>query len=74
MKLKDWMKQASDSEREKVAEKSGTTVAYLWQLSGGHRKAGALLCQKIELHTDGQVTRQELRPDYFGSPPGEVAA
>ena len=49
MNVKHWMASASDQERTEVAEKAGTTVGYLWQLSGNHRTPSSSLAEKLEL-------------------------
>lgn len=72
MNLKQWLNKASESERDAVAEKAGTTVAYLWQIAGSHREAGAKLARRISSATeivtpDRVVTAADLRPDIFGS-------
>lgn len=60
MKLSAWMREASQDARQQVAEKAGTSVAYLWQLAGFHRTPSAALAAKIETATKGKVTRLEL--------------
>lgn len=57
---------------EAFAKKAGTTVAYLRQLAGKHRKASAELAIALETASDCQITRSELRPDYW--PPEKVDA
>lgn len=32
--LKEWLKESTPEERERVAEESGTSVAYLYQIAG----------------------------------------
>ncbi len=72
MKLKAWLNGASETERTAVAEQAETTVAYLWQLAGSHREAGAKLAKRISAATETitpnrVVTAADLRPDIFES-------
>lgn len=53
---------------EILAEKAGTTPEYLWHIAKGNRKASPALAKRIEIATDGQVTRYDLRPDVFDPP------
>lgn len=57
MNVKQWMASTTDYEREAVASKAGTSVGYLWQLSGSHRqpspkKAKALHQASLEVTPD----------------------
>lgn len=75
MNLNDWLKQATQEERELLANQCETTTAYLYQIAGGHRAGSAVLARKIEEQTtaispDRVVSKNLLRPDVFG----EVAA
>ena len=65
MNMKQFLNQASPDGREVLAMTIGTTVAYLYQIAGGHSRPGALLCRQIETATHGLVTAEELRPDIF---------
>ena len=70
MNLKLWLNSASETERNAVANNAETTVAYLWQLAGSHREAGAKLARRIAVATeaitpDRVVTAADLRPDIF---------
>jgi DNA-binding transcriptional regulator YdaS (Cro superfamily) len=56
-----------------LAERLGSSKAYISQLAHGHRKASHQMARKIEVETNGQVTRADLRPDIFG-PIDEAAA
>lgn len=59
MFVRDWMAAASEAEREAVAVKAKTSVGYLWQLSGLHRKASPDLAERLEIasmtETPGRV-------------------
>lgn len=63
MQLREWMRAASDSERERLATEASTSVAYLWQLAGGHRKASIELASRIQAASGGVITIAGLRPD-----------
>lgn len=68
MNVRDWMNQADDEERERVALEAGTTVAYLWQLAGQHRAPSPGLCKRLENATGGRIPRYILRPDIWTEP------
>lgn len=67
MDLRDFLRSTRDNpaERERVAASAGTSVAYLWQLAGGHSRASADMAVRIEQASGGRITREELRPDLF---------
>ena len=65
MTLREWLRQNPYPVRLKMANKVGTTVAYLYKLAGGHGRPGWSICPRIEQATQGQVTRHELRPDIY---------
>ena len=65
MDMKNYLKSSSIEDRQKLAEESGTTVAYFWQIAGGHRKPGAMMCRVIEKKSKGKIKAKDLRPDYF---------
>lgn len=48
MNVKHWLAATTDQEREQVAAEAGTTVGYLWQLSGNHRTPSPTLAAKLE--------------------------
>lgn len=47
----------------RLAEQLGVTPGFVSQWRTGHRPVPIEHCAEIERATDGQVTRQELRPD-----------
>jgi DNA-binding transcriptional regulator YdaS (Cro superfamily) len=63
MQLADYLRALETREREQLADKAGTSVAYLYQIAGKHRRASKELALKIETASGCEVTRQELRPD-----------
>ncbi|MDR5867956.1 helix-turn-helix domain-containing protein [Halomonas koreensis] len=64
--LRDWLGQNDSAEREALAERAGTSVAHLWQLAGGHRRASLELAKRLEDASRGGLTIEGLRPDIFG--------
>lgn len=48
MNIYDWMEAASAEERERLAIEAKTSVAYLHQLKGGHRKPSRSLAERLE--------------------------
>lgn len=82
MDCKAFLKSYSIEERERVAKRAGTTVAYLKQIAGGHSRPSADLAVRLELASDGRMTREDLLPDLFvrslaappSSPPSPATA
>ncbi|MGL4640598.1 MAG: transcriptional regulator [Shewanella sp.] len=63
MNLIDYLKEeGAQASLASVLQKS---PAQVWQWKEGIRPVPIDLCAQIEKATDGQVTRQELRPDDF---------
>ncbi|WAR46937.1 helix-turn-helix domain-containing protein [Methylomonas rapida] len=60
------MKSTKKEERERLANAVGSSVAYFYQVAGGHRKPSASLCVLLEQHSNGLLTKEELRPEFFG--------
>lgn len=61
--IKEWLTSASEDERERVAREARTSVAYLYQLAGGHRKASLELADRLRVATNGSLTIAGIRPD-----------
>lgn len=61
--LREWLAKTPADRREAVAAAAGTTIAYLWQLSGGHRKATPEIAARLQDASDGDITIAGLRPD-----------
>lgn len=57
-----------------LAEKIGVGSNYLNQIVNGRRPLPIKYCAKIELATDGQVSRRDLRPDDWHEIWPELAA
>lgn len=66
MTLAEYMKTLSPEQKESYAQRCGTTVAYLFQLSGGHSKASGPLARTLGAQSGGLVQLEALRPDIFG--------
>ena len=66
MDMKTYFSGLSPQEKKILADKLETSVAYLSQIANRHRYPGHGLSKRIEIETEGCVTRQELRPDIFG--------
>lgn len=64
--LRNWLGQTKDAQRQELAEEAGTSVAYLWQLAGGHRKASLELAKRLQDASRRELTIEGLRPDIFG--------
>lgn len=65
MDCKTFLKSTPIDERERVARRAGTTVAYLKQIAGGHSRPSADLAVRLESASDGRMTREDLLPDLF---------
>lgn len=61
--LRKWLRDAKADERERVAKSAKTSVAYLWQLAGSHRKASVELASRLQEASGGSITVAGLRPD-----------
>lgn len=55
------------SERISLAQRARTSVAYLYQIAEGHRKAGASAAARLKA-ADNRITDSMLRPDLYGGP------
>lgn len=74
MDMRTFLKTTSKTERERVAKEVETTVAYLFQLAGGHRKPSVKLAMRLEKASGGLLSRRDLRPDIFRDLSKESAA
>lgn len=63
MTLREYLLAIGQKEAEKVAADCGTSLAYLRQLAGNHRRCGEALAVEIEKATRGAVRVESLRPD-----------
>lgn len=55
--------------RRWLADQIGGSEQYLYQIHTGRRKAGPELAKRIEVITNGELSRHDLRPDIFDPPP-----
>jgi DNA-binding transcriptional regulator YdaS (Cro superfamily) len=74
MDMRTYLNSLTPQDRETFAGKCETTVDYFWQIAGKHRNAGPALAKRINKHSGGAVTLQELRPDIYGEPSQDSAA
>lgn len=63
MDLKTFFKRYNITNIQKVAERAGTTLAYLQQCRYGNRRLSADLAVRLEWASGGVLTAHELRPD-----------
>lgn len=63
--LKAKWRSMTANEKQIVADKAGTSVAYLRQVLACGRKPGAAMAKKIEVATERNVSRVELLPEIF---------
>lgn len=64
MDMKNYLKQAAPCDRKTLADAAGTSVAYLYLIGGGHRRAGPELCKKL-VAAEPKLTLCDLRPDIW---------
>jgi DNA-binding transcriptional regulator YdaS (Cro superfamily) len=65
MDAKNFLRNTDKDERERVARRANTTVAYLFQIAGKFSRPSADMCVRLETASDGRMTREDLRPDLF---------
>ncbi|MFK3971079.1 hypothetical protein ACI2KS_10170 [Pseudomonas sp. NPDC087358] len=61
--VREWLNSHTEEERAALAASAGTSVGYLYQLSGGHRKASVELSARLNKASKGVLTLEGLRPD-----------
>ncbi len=64
MEMKAYYVDLNREQKEELAEKVKTSVAYLGQIASGHRKAGLDIALRIQCETKGQVTVEDLAGLY----------
>lgn len=62
MNLKTYLKGAPRGEAARLAAAVGTTVDYVYQLTGGHRFPSRKLALRIKAETNGAVTLDDWAP------------
>lgn len=71
MNLRDYVLGLAPEDRERFAERAGTTANYLPLLMGGHRKPSHELARRLVEASEGELALSDLRPDIW--PPHEAA-
>lgn len=64
MDMKTYLRQASPEQREELASAVSSSVAYLYQIGGLHKKPSAKLCQML-VGAEPKLSLAELRPDIW---------
>lgn len=65
MDLKQYVDSLEPPDREEYAKRAGTTVAYLYQLTGGHRAPSPGLAKRLHAESGSKVKLSKLRPDIW---------
>ena len=65
MNLLDYYQKLKAEQKQQLANEIGTSLAYLRHLAHGRRMPGPKMVHRIEQATGEQVSRQELRPDFY---------
>lgn len=73
MKLHDWYKLNGREALESLAKSVKKSPNYLSLVARGHRTASPKLAIDIDLETNGEVPKEETRPDIFGDQPKSAA-
>lgn len=69
MTLKEyWEAIASRPGKERFAFEAGTTYAYVTQITGGHRQAGATLAVALHKASGFQISLNSMRADIYPDP------
>lgn len=71
MQLRDWINEHPDPAGlviDRIADDLGVTHEAVRQWVYKRRRVPATWCKKIERHTAGMVTANEMRPDVFAEP------
>jgi len=65
--FKSFYASLNKDEIKSLADRAGTSPAYLWQISDGRRKPGASISARLKA-ADNRITDNMLRPDLYGHP------
>lgn len=65
MTLSDYLSQLERGGKSRFAEKIGVSKSFLRQMEVGTAQIPINVAKKIEKHTQGIVTRAEVRPDVW---------
>lgn len=63
MDLKEYLSGLTVADRESLADRCGTTIGHLRNVSYGYRPCGESLAIAIERESSGAVRCEDLRPD-----------
>lgn len=66
--FKGFFSSLDPEQKRELAEKAGTSVAYLSQLANGHRRAGADAIVRL-CRADSRITFEMLRPEMLEEQP-----
>jgi hypothetical protein len=64
MDMKTYLRLVAPAEREALALKVKRSVAYFYQIAGGHRNPSAKLCKNLVEH-EPRLRLVDLRPDIW---------
>jgi DNA-binding transcriptional regulator YdaS (Cro superfamily) len=67
MTLPEYIKSSRRGTAAALAVKCGITKTWMSLIVSGKREPSPELAGLIEVHTEGKVTRKDLRPDIFGA-------
>ncbi|MBT3046417.1 MAG: hypothetical protein AB2728_15305 [Candidatus Thiodiazotropha sp.] len=65
MDMKTYIETEGRDEARRLAFRAGTSYVYLTQIASGFRKPSGRLALLLEHHSNGKLTRHELRPDLY---------
>ena len=65
MDIKKYYKQLKADQKKQLADDIGTSLNYLRHIFNGRRKASPKMAKRIEEATRHEVTREDLRPDFY---------
>ena len=74
LQFKRFVSDYMGGDRSKAANQLGVSLALVGHLMTGIRQVSVPMAQRIELHTHGEITRYDLRPDVYGAEPKARAA
>ncbi|WP_227734584.1 YdaS family helix-turn-helix protein [Yersinia proxima] len=64
--MQAYWKSLTISQRVNLASLVSSSSGYLRLVFKGHKRASHSLAKKIEVATNGAVTKEQLRPDIYG--------
>lgn len=62
--MKTFLQQSTPEQREALAQEVKSSVAYFYQIAGGHKQPSTKLSRAIA-EADPRITLSELRPDVW---------